>query len=373
MIGLFKHNIDQEAIDNCIKTLKSGWHTSGPVGKEVEQAIANYYSDTGYQYYAALTSSCTTGLISVAMALGLKDGDEIITTPMTFIATSASFILRGAKPVFVDIDKQGLLDVDLVEAAITERTRGIWVVNLYGHMPDMKRLRSIADKHDLFLLEDCAHAFDSMREDYRPATWSHAACYSFYATKNSHCGEGGCVISQDKSLIEQVITIRRHGMSQFPQPGELGNMGYDVVRFGLKGNLSDILASLLKSQISKTDQYRNKRQQIAERYIEAFSGLKHVQLILPDNEVKSSWYTFPLLVEHRTKLREALRENEIGHTVMYSSLESFTVFGGGNNITCPKAFEFSQKQLSIPCYPNLTQKEQDKIIQIIQNWDGQCI
>lgn len=373
MIHLFKHNIDQSAISDCLTTLQSGWHTSGPVGKKVEKAISEYYSSTGHDYYAALTSSCTSGLIATAMALDLQEGDEIITTPMTFVATSASFMLRGAKPVFVDIDDQGLIDVDKVEAAVTPATKGIWVVNLYGHMPDMRRLRQIADKHDLFLMEDCAHAFDSSRDGYRPATWSHAACYSFYATKNTHCGEGGAVVSRDKSFIEKIINIRRHGMSKFPQPGELGNMGYDVVRLGFKGNLSDISASLLLSQIPKAEEYRSQRQEIANRYLKSLSNLKHVRPIVPDEGVQSSWYTFPLLAENRESLRQAFWEHEIGHTIMYSSLESFTLFGGGKDITCPKALEFSRKQVSIPCYPSLTVEEQNKVIRVIRDWDNQCI
>ena len=138
MINLFKHNIGPEEISNCLETLMGGWHTSGPVNRKVESIINNYFSA-----HSVLTNSCTTGLIALTQALGIGPDDEVITTPMTFSATAASVMNCGAKPVFVDINPNtGLMDLDLIEAAITSNTKAVYVVHLYGHMPNMKKLKN---------------------------------------------------------------------------------------------------------------------------------------------------------------------------------------------------------------------------------------
>jgi UDP-4-amino-4-deoxy-L-arabinose-oxoglutarate aminotransferase len=378
MIPLFKHNIGEEDIERCVEVLKSNWHTAGPIGEQVEDLISEYYGG----YHCALTSSCTSGLLAVTLAIGLKEGDEVLIPAMTFTATAASVMHYGAKPVFVDIDSRtGLIDVDKIEDKITDKTKAIFIVNLYGHMPNIERISQIANNHNLFLLEDCAHAFDSKRHGSRPATFSDAAVYSFYATKTMHCGEGGAVISRDKDLIDKVKIIRRHGLSKWPRPGQPGNMGYNVIALGFKGVLSDIHASLLISQVQKADEYRQERDVIAQRYFEYFRKLKNIVCLMPDKYVESSWYTFPTIIsspKKRKHLSIQLNEAGVGHTVMYQSLEEFDVYNvhpltkvpviRGN--ACPIAKVFGNTQLSLPCYPRLTPKEQETIIKIVEEWDS---
>lgn len=367
MIPLFRHNIDEEDVDRCVKVLKSNWHTAGPVGEEVENLISEYYGG----YHVALTSSCTSGLLAIALVIGLKKEDEVLVPAMTFTATAASTMHYGAKPVFVDINANtGLIDVDKIESKITDKTKAIYIVNLYGHMPDVERINQIAKKHDLFLLEDCAHAFDSKRDGHRPATFSDAAVYSFYATKTVSCGEGGAVISQNKELIDKIKTIRRHGLSKIPKPGQPGNMGYDVIELGFKGVLSDIHASLLISQVEKADMYRECRGKIAKVYYERFKNLENISCLMPDDCVDSSWYTFPIRVVSPSKrklLSNKLRLADVGHTVMYQSLEEFDVYD--REMSCPIAWDFGNTQLSLPCYPNLAFDEHKKIIETVEEWD----
>ena len=386
MIPLFKHNLRQEDIDRCVEVLKSDWHTAGPVGEKVEKLISEYYekrfkgrwTEPGPKFHTALTSSCTSGLMAVALAIGLKKGDEVITTPMTFSATSASFMHYGAVPVFVDIDPEtGLIDVDQIENKITKNTKAIYSVNLYGHMPNNFAIHKIAKKHKLFFLEDCAHAFDSLRDELPPATYSDAAVFSFYATKNTHCGEGGAVISRNKDLIEKVKVIRRHGLSKWPQPGVAGNMGYDIVELGFKGTLSDILAALLESQIEKSDLRRQARENIAQSYYNRFKNLKFVKCVMPPATVKSSWYTFPLKLDSylaTSALMGWLIQAEIGHTVMYQSLETLRIYRDLDltSAKCPIAREFGEEQISIPCHSNLTAEQIEKIIKTVEDWDKEC-
>lgn len=375
MIPLFRHNIGDEDINRCINVLRSNWHTAGPISEEVEGLIEEYYGHSvTKKYHTALTSNCTAGLLAVALAIGLKSGDEVLVPAMTFTATAASVMHYGAQPVFIDIDhKTGLIDIDKIEEKITDNTKAIYTVNLYGHIPDIKKIKEIADKYGLFLLEDCAHAFDSKRDKLPPATFSDVAVYSFYATKTMHCGEGGAVISQNHELIKQVKTIIRHGLSKYPSTKTPGNIGYDVICLGFKGVISDIQSSLLINQIKKADEYRAMREAIALKYYNRLKTLNHIYPLMPNGNVDSSWYTFPTRISSsydRRNLMNKLAEHNIGHTIMYQSLESFSVYDTG--ISCPVAFDFGNKQLSLPCYPALTVSEQDEIITTIEEWHS-CI
>lgn len=365
MIPLFRHNIDEESVQRCMRVVRGNWHTAGPVGNEVEKLISDYYD--GYQ--VALTSSCTAGLMAVAVAIGLQPGDEVLVPAMTFTATAASSMHYGAKPIFVDVDDVGLIDIEDLESKITSKTKAIYVVNLYGHVPDIEKISKIAKAHNLFLLEDCAHAFESTRDGHLPATFSDAAVYSFYATKTIHCGEGGAVISQNQELMEKVRKIRRHGLSQWPCPGQPGNMGYNVQELGFKGILSDIHASLLIGQIQDANKNRQNREDIAYKYYDRFKKLEKIQCLMPDDNVKSSWYTFPIKVKgDRNSLTNILKDQNIGHTIMYQTLEDFDIYGQ-KCITCPKAKLHGMEQLSLPCYTRLGNYEQNRIIKIVEEWD----
>lgn len=362
-INLFSSNIGPEEIERCVEVLRSGWHTSGPINDEVESLISAYF---GSHMHTALTYGCTGAMTLASRWFGIGKGDEVITSPMSFIATATSFMQNGAIPIFVDIDQStGLICEDAVDAAITERTKAIWVVHLYGHMADMHKLRSIADKYGLWLVEDCAHAFESHRNGYGPGDLSDAACFSFYANKNISAGEGGAVISQNKKMIDDIKSLRRQGMSKTAQPGITGNMGYDIAHLGTKLNMSDINASLLPTQIKLAKQNRQTRDKIALRYYDSLHNLDGIDCVMPPFGCKSAWYTFPLLVNNRSSLIEKLRSNHIGHTIMYQTMESFAIFG---KISCVEALEYSKRQLSIPCHHQLTTEEQSKIIETVVEW-----
>src|SRR5205823_9801106 len=184
---------------------------SGPIlttGEYVARFERRFAEALGRRHCIAVTS-CTGGLHLSLLALGIGPGDEVITTPMTFIATSTAIIEAGARPVFVDVEPTtGNLDATKVEAAITERTRAILPVHLYGQMCDMRALRDIANHHGLFIVEDAAHCIEGTRDGVRPGLLGDTACFSFYATKNLTCGEGGAVVCNDDALLEKLRLLR---------------------------------------------------------------------------------------------------------------------------------------------------------------------
>ena len=239
-VEFFRHNIGPEEIASCVETLQSLFHTTGPMCARFEQEFAAYLGVKN----VITVASCTTGLELCLKALGIGPGDEVITTPMTFIATSNAVIYVGAKPVFVDVDPvSGNLAPSLLEQSITEHTKAILPVHLYGNMCDMRAIRSIADRYDLKVISDCAHTVEGRRDGYGSAALADAACYSFYTTKNISCGEGGAIATDNHVLAEKLKQLRLHGMSKGASDRYSGlYQHWDMVDLGVKGNLSDILA-----------------------------------------------------------------------------------------------------------------------------------
>lgn len=186
-VEFYKHNISQKDIENATKVLNSLFLTTGEVVDEFEKKFSQYL---GRKYTVGVTS-CTAALHLSLLAYGIAPGDEVITSPMTFIATANSIIYAGATPVFVDAESEtGNIDTNLIEAAVTPRTKALLPVHLYGQMCNMKKIREIADRHHLVVIEDAAHAIEASREGKRVGALGDAACFSFYATKNITSGEG---------------------------------------------------------------------------------------------------------------------------------------------------------------------------------------
>ena len=219
-------------------------------------------------------SACTGAMHLSLLGLGIGPGDEVITTPMTFIATATAILEAGATPVFVDVEPDtGNLDAERVEAAITPRTKAILPVHLYGLMCDMRALRAIADRHGLTLVEDAAHCVEGMRNGVRPAELSATACFSFYATKNLTCGEGGAIATDDTALYEKLRLLHLHGMTKtaFDRSRE-GYTHWDMVELGWKYNMSNIEAALLLPQFERMAGKLEQRDKLARAYDERLGG-----------------------------------------------------------------------------------------------------
>jgi dTDP-4-amino-4,6-dideoxygalactose transaminase len=204
-IEFFKHNINDEDIKRVNSVLRSIFLTTGEVVKEFEEKFSTYI---GSRYTIGVTS-CTAALHLSLLAGGIGPGDEVITTPMSFCATANSILHAGARPVFVDVEEDtGNLNHELIEKAITERTKAIIPVHLYGQMCNMKEIKRIADRYNLKIIEDAAHSIEAIRDGIKPGQLSFTACFSFYATKNITSGEGGAVVTNDGTVADKLKVLR---------------------------------------------------------------------------------------------------------------------------------------------------------------------
>ncbi len=371
-VEFFRHNIGPEEIESCIATLRSLFHTTGPACARLERDLAAYL---GVEHVVSV-SSCTTGLEIGLKVLGVGPGDEVITTPMTFIATPNAALYVGATPVFVDAEPlSGNLDPARIEAAITPRAKVILPVHLYGNMCDMRAIRDIADRHGLKVFSDCAHAVESRRHGLGSAGLADLACYSFYTTKNLSCGEGGAVACHDPQMAERLRQLRLHGMSKGAADRYSNRyQHWDMVELGAKGNLSDILASLLIPQIPKLGGYLARREAIAQRYEEAFAALPGVDFPRVPADSLSARHLFTIWVNERDRFLHRLQELGIGVAVNYRAVHLLTYYRerfGFKPGNFPVAESIGERTLSLPLYPQLTDQEVERVIAAVSQVAGE--
>lgn len=367
-VNFYKHSLQEEDVQNVVKILGSDFLTTGPVTAEFENIFSRY---TGLKYAIAL-SSCTAALHLALLALKIGPGDEVITTQMTFIATATAILHTGAKPVFIDIEPDtGLIDPSLVESAVTSRTKAIVPVHLYGKMTDMRALRQIADRYDLFIVEDSSHCIEGEREGVRPGDLSDAACYSFYATKNLTCGEGGALATNNKDLARKVRLMRQHGMSKEAADRHHGiYQHWDMIELGWKYNLDDIRAALLIHQIDRLPFMWEKRKSLYEYYIKYLKNI--TGLHIPSVIGRSAYHLFTILVppKRRDMILSALGQHGIGVAVNYRSIHTLSYFRKTFNFKpedFPIANRIGNSTISLPFYPKLEESEIDYIVGTIRN------
>lgn len=366
-IEFFRHALDERDIESVVATLRSVFLTTGPVCGRFEELFAAH---TGLTHCVSL-NSCTAALHLALLSLGIGPGDEVITTPMTFIASATSVLHTGATPVLVDVEPEtGLIDPAKVEAAITPRTKAILPVHLYGVMADMRALRAIADKHHLAIVEDAAHCIEASRDGVRPGELGDAACYSFYATKNLTCGEGGAVCTNRADVASQVLLLRQHGMSKEAAKRYHGlYQHWDMVELGWKYNLSDIQAALMVHQLERLDDLWEQRRTVYELYAQALAGIPGLRL--PELRGKSALHLFTVQVpaDKRDDLLAHLGQNEIGVAVNYRAIHTLTWFRerfGFKPEDFPNALVFGQNTLSLPFHTKLSEEQVEIIARTLK-------
>ncbi len=362
-IEFYRHHLGEEEKQACAQALGSLFLTSGPACAQFESLFAEYL---GVSQVVSM-ASCTAALFLGLKALGVGPGDEVITTPMTFIATPNAVLHAGATPVLADVEPStGNLDPALVEAAITPRTKAILPVHLYGLMCDMRALREIADRHGLALMADCAHAVESRRDGLSSAGLADLACYSFYATKNLTCGEGGAVATDSEELAQKLRCLRLHGMSKGAADRYHGTyQHYDMVELGYKANLSDILACLLIPQLAGLEARLARREQIARRYAQAFQGLPGVELPAAPEGMTHGRHLFTLWVDQRDRFLAMLQERGLGVAVNYRALHLLSYYRdrfGYQPGDFPQAERIGSRTLTLPFYPGLSDQEVERVI-----------
>ena len=363
-VEFYRHHIDETDIENVAQVLRTVWLSTGPATARFEKAFAGH---TGIRH-AVGVSSGTAALHLALQALGLGEGDEVITTPMTFIASANAVLYTGARPVFVDIEPDtGLIDARRVEAAVTPRTRAVLPVHLYGALADMKALRDIADRHGLKIVEDSAHCVEGERDGVRPGWLGDVACFSFYATKNLTSGEGGAVAANDPQLAERVRRLRTHGMSKGAADRYHKKYSHwDMVELGWKYNLDDIHASLLIAQLGRLESLWQRREEIAGLYDAGLAGLKGVDTPAVRGRSARHLYTIWVDPDQRDRVMERLMEQEIGVAVNYRSVHTMDFYRrtfGFQEADFPNAYTMGRRTISLPFYPRLTNDEIEYVIQ----------
>jgi len=368
-VEFYRHSLSEEDIQRLVTVCRGLFLTTGKEVKEFEERFAAYL---GARYCVGLTS-CTAGLHIALLALDIGPGDEVITSPMTFAATSNTILFTGATPVFVDVEPAtGLLDLDLLERAITPRTRAIIAVHLYGQMVDMRRLKEIAERRGLKIIEDCAHAIESERDGIRPGQLSDASCFSYYATKNITCGEGGSVVTNSAELNDRLRLLRQHGLTSNAADRYAGAYKHwDIELLGWKYNMTNLQAAMLIGQIDRIDSLWEQREAVSRRYEAGFSGVDGVQfpIVLPG--VKSARHLFTIWVapSRRDDVLADLQSRQVGVAVNYRAVHLLKLYQERMHLprgTFPVTERIGDSTLTLPLYPSLPEVEQDYVIESVK-------
>lgn len=368
-IPFFMHDLGKAELDAVAEVLANPILTTGEWVARFESRFAEYL---GVRHAVAVTS-CTGALHISLLALGIGAGDEVITTPMTFIATANSIMEAGATPVFVDVEPEtGNLDVANVEAAITERTRAIMPVHLYGQMCDMKALRAIADRYGLAIIEDAAHCVEGTRDGLKTGALGDTACYSFYATKNLTCGEGGAVVTNDDDLAEKLRLLRLHGMNKNANDRHKeGYKHWDMTMLGWKYNMDNIQAAMLLPQMDRLEENWRKRQALAEYYQENLWDIPNLLRPKTLPGVAHSWHLFPVWIGNgeRDRVIQELQESGVSVMVNYRAIHLLTFFSqtfGFKPGDFPNAEQIGDASLSLPLYPNMPTDHVDRVVELLR-------
>jgi dTDP-4-amino-4,6-dideoxygalactose transaminase len=365
----------QDEIDEVVKVLNSGWLGSGPRVSQFERDFS-HYKGSGH---SVAVSSCTAALHLSLLAAGIKRGDEVITTPMTFCATVNAIIHAGGTPVLADVDPVTMnIDPVAVEAAITPRTRAIVPVHFAGHPCDMDSLVKIAQKNDLVIIEDCAHAIETMYKGVHAGTIGDYGCFSFYATKNIVTGEGGMVLCKEQSNATFVKTMALHGLSgdAWKRFSDEGYKHYDVVECGYKYNMMDIQAAIGIHQLARVGDMWLRRKKLWEMYSDLLSDLP---LRLPsqvrDPDSRHAYHLYPVTLDGRsnahrrdTVLRRMTDEN-IGVGVHYRSVPEHSYYQeryGWRPEAWPNAMNIGRQSISLPLSAKLTDGDLNDVVEAVK-------
>ena len=365
--------IEQEEIDEVVATLRSGWIGTGPKVNRFERMFAAY-KGTGH---AIAVSSCTAALHLSMLAIGIEPGDEVIVPAMTFGATANAVIHAGGRPVFVDCERDTMnADAGDIERKITPRTRAIIPVHFAGRPCDMDAIAAVAEKHDLAVIEDCAHALEAEYHGRKAGTFGDLGCFSFYVTKNVITGEGGMVITESEEHANKIKVLALHGMSKdaWERFSDEGYKHYQYVYCGYKYNMTDMQASLGIHQLPRIDSYWERRREIWKAYNDAFRDLPVFTPAPEEKDTRHAYHLYTLLLDigetgiTRDRFLAEMAARNIGTGVHYIALHLHPYFQqqfGYRKGDFPNAEWISERTVSLPLSPGLTSKDQEDVIEAV--------
>jgi dTDP-4-amino-4,6-dideoxygalactose transaminase len=367
--------IDDDEINEVVDSLKSGWITTGPKVKRFEDAFKAYVGAP----YAIPLSSATAGLHLTLLALGIKEGDEVITTPMTFASTVSMVILCGATPVLADIEP-GTLNIDpaKIREKISPRTRAVIPVHFAGQSCDMDPIFALAREHGLTVIEDAAHAAGTEYKGRRIGSLDSISIFSFHPNKNITTGEGGMVCTADEALAEEIALLKFHGMSReaWKRFAASGTPNYDILMPGYKYNMMDIQAAIGIHQLPKLDRFIDTRTGIAELYNREFADVAELALPAYAPYVqRHAWHLYTPLVRiekldiNRDQFMDELKRRNIGSGLHYKAIHHHPYYRDHLGIAdddLPMASYASERILSLPLFPRMTADDAADVVTAVK-------
>jgi UDP-4-amino-4,6-dideoxy-N-acetyl-beta-L-altrosamine transaminase len=376
--------IEEEEISEVLDVLKSAWITTGPKVKLFEREFAKYIGCK----HAVAVNSCTAALHLALEAIGIREGDEIITSPMTFAATGEVIRYFKARPVFVDIDSTTMnLDVELLENTVQrrcesgdgKRLKAIIPVHYAGYPCDMDAIMALASRYDLKIIEDAAHAYPASYKGKMIGTVGDVTCFSFYATKCITTAEGGMITTENEEWADRMRIMSLHGISKdaWKRYTAEGSWYYEIVAPGYKYNLTDIAAALGVAQLKKADIFMKRRRQIADMYHEAFQELNELDLPLANEGEEGtthSWHLYVIRLNlqqlqiDRNKFIDELRRKGIGTSVHFIPLHIHPYYRetyGYQPDDFPVTYETYKRIISLPIYAKMTDQDVKRVIESV--------
>ena len=374
-------DISDAEVQAVSDTVRSGWWAKGPRTIEFEKRFAEY---VGAKYCVGV-NSCTAALHLALMTQGIGPGDEVITTPLTFASSANTILHVGATPVFADIDPEtGLIDPKEIEKKITDKTRAVVPVHYSGLAADIGEIGRLCERYGLFLSEDAAHAVETR---YNGELIGHhpkgAVSYSFYATKNLACGEGGALVTDDEEVYKKASILSCHGMSagSWNRYGKSGSWRYDIEEPGFKYNMFDIQAALALAQLARMDDMQRRRFEAVDVYEEAFRDVPQLRLQKTPDYCHHSRHLYILrivpemLTISRDQFIEELKARNVGvsvHFIALHTMSAYTKRYGYKPEDFPKAYAFSESEISLPMYSTLGREKAqyvaDAVLDVVKKY-----
>lgn len=357
--------IDDEDIETVVEVLKSNYLTTGPKVGEFEKKIADYVGAK----YAVAVSSGTAALHAACFAADIKEGDEVITTPITFAASANCVLYQGGKPVFADIDPATYnIEPDDIEKKITDRTKAIIPVDFTGQPVDIDKINEIAEKYNLMVIQDSAHALGAEYKERRVGSLADMTEFSFHPVKHITTGEGGMITTNNEECYDKLKLFRTHGITRDKKlllNKDEGPWYYEQLGLGYNYRITDIQCGLGISQLSKLDKFLKRRREIAEKYNEYLDDIDGI--IVPEQAefAKSSWHIYVIQLElekfkvGRKEIFEALQAENIGVNVHYIPVYYHPYYQklGYKKGLCPKAEKLYERIITIPLHPKMNDED----------------
>lgn len=362
-----KQSIDEDDINSVVEVLKSDFLTTGPKIKEFEEELCRY---TNAKYCVAVANG--TAALHLASLVLLNKGDKVITTPNSFVATSNSILYVEAKPIFVDIQEDGNIDLDLCEEELKKdrSIKALYVVHFSGNPINQKKLKYLKESYNIKILEDCAHSLGATFEGIKAGSCENSDCsiLSFHPVKHITTGEGGAVTTNSKEIYEKLLELRAHGIKRLP---DFALWYYEMHSLGFNYRITDIQATLGISQLKKLDSFVKRRKEIALKYDKAF--LNSVVKPLYSFNQNSSYHLFVVKVDFsklnisKIELFNKMREKNIGlqlHYIPINKQPYYKSIGYGNEET-PIMNRYYDECFSLPMYSSLSNEEQEYVIKTL--------